>query len=408
MGAGDGRPRACPPVELTRRRARRDDRAARDPERRNVLDEEMAAALREAAERSAADADGPLRDRSPAADDVFAAGADIERDRRAQRRGEPRLQPRAARRRRRRRRAADADDRRASTATRSAAASSWRWPARCASPPPSAKLGLPEARLGIIPATGGLARLPRLVPPRAAARLLLTGELVNGEEAERARAGRPRGPARAGADGGARPRLAERIAAAAPLSTRAIVDALRRDAQLDRSPTANERTEERLARRCSTRADRREGASAFLERREPRLQRELRWAAAALSRPRPHRRAAAAAPHRPRVRPDARSHPAPHELDASQSFPAESWAEAAELGLLGASVPSASRRRRARAHRALPDRRRAGRGLRLDRGDDPAPGRHGGRPDRPPRQRRAEGALAAGPDRRLARSAAWR
>jgi isovaleryl-CoA dehydrogenase len=32
--------------------------------------------------------------------------------------------------------------------------------------------------------------------------------------------------------------------------------------------------------------------------------------------------------------------PRAHGIDASQSFPAESWAEAAELGLLGASVPS--------------------------------------------------------------------
>ncbi|HUB98743.1 MAG TPA: acyl-CoA dehydrogenase family protein [Solirubrobacterales bacterium] len=32
--------------------------------------------------------------------------------------------------------------------------------------------------------------------------------------------------------------------------------------------------------------------------------------------------------------------PRAHDIDASQSFPAESWAEAAELGLLGASVPS--------------------------------------------------------------------
>ena len=95
--------------------------------------------------------------------------------------------------------------------------------------------------------------------------------------------------------------------------------------------------------------------------------------------------------------------PRAHRIDAEQSFPTESWAEAAELGLLGATVPSRARRRRPRADRALPDRRRAGGGLRLDRGDRPAPGRHGRRPDRPPRQRRAEAALAAGPDRRLPR-----
>jgi Acyl-CoA dehydrogenases len=32
--------------------------------------------------------------------------------------------------------------------------------------------------------------------------------------------------------------------------------------------------------------------------------------------------------------------PRAHKIDAEQTFPTESWAEAAELGLLGASVPS--------------------------------------------------------------------
>ena len=128
-----------------------------------------------------------------------------------------------------------------------------------------AKLGMPEARLGIIPATGGLARLPRLIGRSAAARLLLTGDLLDGAEAERlgivdaaVPAERVREEALA---------LASRIAAAAPLATRAIVDSLRGDQQLSIAE-ANVRTEDRLAILLAS-ADRREGARAFLERRDP-------------------------------------------------------------------------------------------------------------------------------------------
>ncbi len=48
-----------------------------------------------------------------------------------------------------------------------------------------AKLGLPEARVGMIPGAGGTQRLPRLCGPGVAARLILGGEIIDGTEAAR-------------------------------------------------------------------------------------------------------------------------------------------------------------------------------------------------------------------------------
>ena len=46
-----------------------------------------------------------------------------------------------------------------------------------------AKLGLPEARLGLLPGAGGTQRLPRVVGPARAARLILGAEVVDGATA---------------------------------------------------------------------------------------------------------------------------------------------------------------------------------------------------------------------------------
>ena len=49
----------------------------------------------------------------------------------------------------------------------------------------AAKFGQPEVKLGIVPGYGGTQRLPRLVGRGAALRLLLTGELIDANEAYR-------------------------------------------------------------------------------------------------------------------------------------------------------------------------------------------------------------------------------
>ena len=67
-----------------------------------------------------------------------------------------------------------------------------------------AKLGLPEVRLGLLPAAGGTQRLTRLCGQGIAKRLILGAEVIDGAEAERlgivqwvaaARATAPTGPA---------------------------------------------------------------------------------------------------------------------------------------------------------------------------------------------------------------------
>jgi enoyl-CoA hydratase len=49
----------------------------------------------------------------------------------------------------------------------------------------TAKLGLPEIKLGLIPGYGGTQRLPRLIGEARALEMILTGRTVEAEEAER-------------------------------------------------------------------------------------------------------------------------------------------------------------------------------------------------------------------------------
>ena len=128
----------------------------------------------------------------------------------------------------------------------------------------TAKMGLPEIKLGLIPGYGGTQRLPRLVGTPAALKMMLTGEMVGAVEALRlglldevVAADRlmARGVELAGA-----------IAGAAPLAVRAAIEAVRRGTGLGiEDGTVVEA--EIFGRLCGT-EDMKEGTGAFLEKRK--------------------------------------------------------------------------------------------------------------------------------------------
>ena len=71
-----------------------------------------------------------------------------------------------------------------STATRWAAAWSIALACHYRIAVPSAKVGLPEVLIGILPGGGGTQRLPRLIGPKAAMEMIVSGRHVPAEEAE--------------------------------------------------------------------------------------------------------------------------------------------------------------------------------------------------------------------------------
>lgn len=129
----------------------------------------------------------------------------------------------------------------------------------------NARFGLPEARRGLAAAAGGLIRLPRLVPPRVAMEMALTGDQVDAEFLHRhGLINRLTEP------GGSLPeavRLARRIIANAPLSVAASKRVISQ--QRDWLTADSFDRQEAITGHLLGSADAEEGARAFTEKREP-------------------------------------------------------------------------------------------------------------------------------------------
>ncbi len=127
----------------------------------------------------------------------------------------------------------------------------------------SARLGVPEVKLGLLPGYGATQRLPRLVGRAAALKLLLTGEAIDAAEALRIGLVDEVVPAerllaRAG-------ELARGIAGQAPLAVAACLESVRLGADLALSEAL--KLEAGIFGRLSATADKREGVEAFLAKR---------------------------------------------------------------------------------------------------------------------------------------------
>lgn len=131
----------------------------------------------------------------------------------------------------------------------------------------TARFGQPEVNIGIIPGWGGTQRLPRLVGKGRALSMLLTGEMIDAQEAWRiglVNEVHPPEALRAAARA-----LALKICAKGPTSIRLVKEAVRQGMEMDLA-RANA-FEADLFALCFDTADQKEGTRAFLEKRPPRF-----------------------------------------------------------------------------------------------------------------------------------------
>lgn len=132
----------------------------------------------------------------------------------------------------------------------------------------NATFGLPEVTRGFVPGAGGTQRLPRLIGPERALLLILSGRRIDAAEALRIGLVSQLVPAARLRDEAVA--LATRIAANAPLATRAAKAAVWRG--LDLPLEAGLRLEQLLAEPVRQSEDAREGVAAFLEKRTPKFE----------------------------------------------------------------------------------------------------------------------------------------
>ena len=129
----------------------------------------------------------------------------------------------------------------------------------------TAMFGLPEAKRGLMAGAGGLLRLPRLIPPRIAMEMALTGEMMSAERLERY--GLVNALVEPGEALAAARKLARSILANAPLSVelskRVIVE------QRDWPQGEMFARQDQVLGNFRESNDAKEGARAFVEKRAP-------------------------------------------------------------------------------------------------------------------------------------------
>lgn len=129
----------------------------------------------------------------------------------------------------------------------------------------SATLGLPEVKLGVFPSGGGTQRLPRLIPPSRAKRMMFLGEVIGADEARDL--GLVDDVVPTGQAHDAAMVLAQRIARLPRLAVQAIKRAA--DHGLRHGVDAGQAMEAQLIGALFTSHDAQEGVRAFLESRDP-------------------------------------------------------------------------------------------------------------------------------------------
>jgi len=132
----------------------------------------------------------------------------------------------------------------------------------------TARLGLPEVKLGIIPGSGGTQRLPRLCGKGVAHELILTGEMISADEALRV------GLVNCVVDSAELRSTAEKIARKmienAPLAVRYAMESIERGMEMPQEEGLF--LEASLFGLCCATEDMREGTRAFIEKRPSRFQ----------------------------------------------------------------------------------------------------------------------------------------
>jgi enoyl-CoA hydratase/carnithine racemase len=129
----------------------------------------------------------------------------------------------------------------------------------------TAKFGQPEVKLGLVPGGGGTQRLPRLIGKGRALQLILSGEMINAQEAYRIGLVNEIVPANdliATAEA-----ILKKIAANAPIAVKLALEVTNKG--LETSQSEGSLLEASYFGLCAATEDKKEGTSAFLEKRAP-------------------------------------------------------------------------------------------------------------------------------------------